>query len=416
MFYRSTSYPFVFLALVLTSTALYIFPPGYPQPGHVLALLLVIPLVFGLRTVILGLPEKLLLGFWVYVVGINLTYWVMHRDMTFIVSTVYWTYGLVLFFAMRQLFTQQPRLALGLPWALLIVSVACLATYAFGGNDFFFGGRLMGTFNDPNQMSYWLLCVFVACLLVHQKPAWFKPKIAVAMFVLIGLLIVLSSSRSAMLAAMVLLAAMVWWCLEIRHAKGVAYEEMPSTIACDTSTSDHGKHHRLSFIKVIAVFGGLLVVLSLLLLVLYQINGGFAEILDDLFRRSQKVGILWQLQARGYMRLIEFPEYLLFGAGQGLDGRFMEPISGHVIYEVHSSIISPLFYYGVIGFGLLYTSFYLMARDRLEGWQWLVFAAPFVYGLFTYGLRTPVFWIMLASLYTIPLRSERVTAKFRAAV
>jgi hypothetical protein len=106
----------------------------------------------------------------------------------------------------------------------------------------------------------------------------------------------------------------------------------------------------------------------------------------------------------------KFPRYLIFGAGQGFDGRFMEPFDGNVIYEVHSSLIAPLFYYGIIGFGLLYTSFYLIARDRLVGWQWLVFAAPFVYGLFTYGLRTPIFWIMLASLYTItPRHRQRVS-------
>ena len=92
---------------------------------------------------------------------------------------------------------------------------------------------------------------------------------------------------------------------------------------------------------------------------------------------------------------------LLFGAVQGYDMRFKEVSVGGVYHEIHSSFASPLFYYGVIGFGLLYAAFYLLARDRLRGWQWLVFAAPFVYELTTYGLRTPVFWIMLASLYTI---------------
>lgn len=407
MFYKQTAYSFVLFTLVLVSTGLYIFPSGYPQPGHLLALLLIASLLFRLRAVVLGLPERLLLAFWVYATGVNLMYWFMHRDMSFIVSTVYWTYGLLLFFAARQAFLQQPRLGLALPWSLLLISIACLTIYVFGGAAFYFDGRLLGTFNDPNQMSYWLLCVFVSCLWVSQRPSWFSHKVAFVVFALICFLFVLSSSRSAMLAAFVLLAALVWWWLALVHLKTTPRVESSSASAVSTPLADFNRSNRLPFLKVVMVFGGVALVLLAVLMLLYQFNGNFEEIIDQLIERSQKFGLWWQLEMRGYLRLVQFPQYLLFGAGQGLDGRFMAPIDGHVIYEVHSSIISPLFYYGIIGFGLLYASFYLMARDRLQGWQWLVFAAPFVYGLFTYGLRTPIFWIMLASLYTIPMNADR---------
>lgn len=405
MFYRQTKYSLVVLTLVLMSTAIYISPPGYPQPGHVLVLLLIVPLMFNIGSMSLGLPEKLLLSFWSYSTGLNFIYWYLHRDLSFMVSTAHWTYGVLLFFALRQVFLSEPRLGLAMPWALLFMLPVLIGFGLFGGDDFYRDGRFFGTFSDPNQMSYWLLCLFVGCLWTPQRPSWLTPPVTFAVFLLICFLFVLSASRSAMLAAMVLLAAMVWWWTVLRHTKKFPHAVQPLTMLAP----QHRRSDRLPYMKVVATFCAALLILLLIVFALYSLSHSVNEVIDELIERTQKHGLWWQLEIRGYFRLLEFPQYLLFGAGQGFDSRFAGSIDGDVIYEVHSSIVSPLFYYGIVGFGLLYTSFYLIARDRLVGWQWLLIAAPFAYGLFTYGLRTPVFWIMLASLYTIPVKSDAAT-------
>ena len=54
---------------------------------------------------------------------------------------------------------------------------------------------------------------------------------------------------------------------------------------------------------------------------------------------SLYISAVKQLEVRGYLRIIQYPQYLFFGAGQGMDERF-DNING---YEVHSSFAGVLF-------------------------------------------------------------------------
>ena len=96
-----------------------------------------------------------------------------------------------------------------------------------------------------------------------------------------------------------------------------------------------------------------------------------------------------EAKLRGYFRPFEHSQYLLFGAGQGDDARF------NAAHEVHSSLLGVFFYYGVAGFILFLVFLYQVFR-RLNLPEALMLSAPFVYGLFTYGLRTPIFWVLMA--------------------
>jgi hypothetical protein len=120
-----------------------------------------------------------------------------------------------------------------------------------------------------------------------------------------------------------------------------------------------------------------------------------------------KYSVWTQLLARGYMRVIDHPQYLFYGAGQGRDERFGE-IDGEV-YEIHSSPVAVLFYYGFLGL-VLFAAFLW----RLFSAKWnLLFLSPLlVYGLFTYGLRAPYFWVALGFLAVMPdlLRSSQGSA------
>jgi hypothetical protein len=97
------------------------------------------------------------------------------------------------------------------------------------------------------------------------------------------------------------------------------------------------------------------------------------------------------------MRVIDHPMYLLWGSGQGRDHRFGE-FKGF-FYEIHSSLLAVAFYYGLGGLfiflGFIWRSF-LFKKN-------LMFLIPiFVYGLFTYGLRSPYFWVALAFISVMP--------------
>lgn len=386
MRWLSSKYTLAFLVLLFASTGFYVVARGYPQPGHIAVLLLTAPLLLNFKSIRLGLAEGLLLAFWLYSCVVNLTYWFEYQDPSFLVSMVYWTYGLALFFSVRQLMLNSPTLGAAWPYSLMTIVVVLLLLFLLGGDQFYVDRRFIGSFGDPNQMSYWLLCAFVASLLSAHKSRWFDGYGVLPIFVVILFLAFLAGSRSTLLALGVVFVGLL----------GGLISGVQKDPACIAGRNLSNRSPR----RLIRMMGLLLALLLLSIYLLYQFNDNFTVAVDDFARRMTTHNVEFQLKIRGYTRLFEFPEYLIFGAGQGLDSRFIEPIDGHV-FEVHSSIVSPLFYYGLVGFGLLLTSFYVMARDRLQRWQWFVFAGPFVYGLFTYGLRTPIFWLMLATLFTI---------------
>ena len=123
--------------------------------------------------------------------------------------------------------------------------------------------------------------------------------------------------------------------------------------------------------------------------------------------------IEYQLRARGYLRLIDYPQYLIFGAGQGMDERFGD-LDGFT-YEIHSSLFGLWFYYGLTGIILFVVAIYKLFNNKAN----IILLAPvFVYGLFTYGLRSPYFWLILGFVALSPnilnknkKRDERITVQ-----
>ena len=111
------------------------------------------------------------------------------------------------------------------------------------------------------------------------------------------------------------------------------------------------------------------------------------------------ISIKKQLEARGYLRVLQFPEYLLLGAGQGGEKRFSNYLGNH--YEIHSSDFSILFYYGIFGFFLFFKSIFNLFND-FNRKNMLLLIPIFTYGLFTYGLRAPYFWAFLGVLSVVP--------------
>lgn len=366
---------FLFCIFAFASTGIYVFERGYPQPGHFLLLAFMFPLLLHLRSATFELPEKLLLAFVCYVLVINTYFYVSVGGTDFIVASLYWAYNTLIFLSLRQLFLTRPELGQALAYAFIILLVLSVGVALFGGGNFYWQGRrLMGTFNDPNQMSYWLLCALVGLFVLKDRPGWFTPYVGLVLAILVFLLVMLAGSRSAMIATLVLIAANLWWLTEKLRAD---------------------QHLHLSRAGGGAYLLLVIALLILLLAVLYQFHPAVRVAGDDLLRRLFHTDYVRQLEIRGYTRLYDFPQYLLFGAGEGQDGRFTPKL-----FEIHSSWVAPLFYYGVIGFGLIYGFFYQLIKGRMRGWQLLAITAPFVYGIFTYGLRTPIFWIMLAIVYT----------------
>ena len=96
---------------------------------------------------------------------------------------------------------------------------------------------------------------------------------------------------------------------------------------------------------------------------------------------------------RGYDRIVNYPEHLLVGAGEGAYTRFRSELFGS---EIHSSYGTLLFCYGIPG-TLLFT-LALVSICRRDPRVVLFMIPAFVHGIGHQGLRFAFFWTTLAFL------------------
>lgn len=104
------------------------------------------------------------------------------------------------------------------------------------------------------------------------------------------------------------------------------------------------------------------------------------------------------------MRILEHPEHLAFGAGEGAVDRF-DPV--HPI-EIHSSAGTLLFSYGVVGSALFLLFLYHVLK--LASPYLIAHLIPVTFYTLTHqGLRESMFWILLAFLQCLAaeIRSQR---------
>lgn len=217
-------------------------------------------------------------------------------------------------------------------------------------------------FNNPNQLGYYALLSSTAILLLHERSGIAKR------WVLIGsggafVLGVLSLSRSA-LSSMVLLFLLA------------------------------GRHRPRRLLVMGATIG-------LAVLVTWISLPQLAR--ERLFLRTR--GSTDSLAGRGYDRMINHPEFLLFGAAEGGFDRFESAQPG----EIHSSFGTILFAYGLPGL-IFFALFLVMVLRRSGGTSWMLLAPALVYGLTHQGLRFVMFWVFLGLVCT-PAMQGKIRAR-----
>lgn len=106
------------------------------------------------------------------------------------------------------------------------------------------------------------------------------------------------------------------------------------------------------------------------------------------------------LSQRGYDRILAYPLYLMFGAGEGMYSRFKSTM------EIHSTMGNILMSYGLIGI-LLYIAilFPPCKKNRWEGLYIIAFIT--LYGLVHNGIRNTFFWIIISLIYNDSFMNEQ---------
>lgn len=344
----------VMWAVYLLLVPLYVFKSGLPQPGDMFLVLLVPVALRGWDGRLLNRASavtKPLIWFTAWVCIVDYAWALIEGNFAlfgadaFLLFPIYYVYNTLLFIVVLVLYQRYGDTFLRLTLYVAYITIFLLVVASFLASGPHRGAL---SFNNPNQLGYYVLLVACVIVLLHWRQ---RAHLVISSFALTGCgyLAALSASRAAMGGIAILFALLIF--------------SRPRVV----------------------------ILVSLIAIALLYIGGPVASVIDasqDRVRnRKTQVGFFAE---RGYDRIWEHNQYLILGAGEGGMSRFSE-----IGMEIHSSIGTVLFSYGLVGFSL-----FLAFMTRLVRGSPLRFAVILVpalaYTVAHQGLRSTMFWIVLA--------------------
>lgn len=346
----------VFFTFGFFLSQFYFWDSGLPQLSHILIILGII--AYFTKNYLFDKSSILIIFlFLVWVILVNLFWYSLYIDKSYIFSTVYWVFNILMFAVLINLNKKNVEnffklLLIVIPLALFVE----IFIWFLGIGRYNFAPRYNGLFNDPNQMAFWILSSCSIFLFISKKI-----KFKLMVYFLSLFLILLTMSRSAVLGFVFVTFGLVF------QSKGSIIKRILSIIMS--------------------------IIIVLFVATFMYIKGLFDDILNRMLLGLEQGDD--QIEERGINILFENYEYLLFGAGQGNYHLFSK--TGN---EIHSTWIGILFYYGVLGF-IFFIFFIYRIFIKLNYSSKIIFLGPMIYGFSTYNGRTSIFWFLLAIAFIV---------------
>lgn len=340
------------LTLSLFLSQFYLWESGIPQFSHIIMIV----------TLLFYIPQKryfsiykirILFIFIAYSLVVNLIWLIINKgDISYIYSILYWIFNFLFVFLFINLndddINKYKKLLLKTIFFSFVLEIL---VWVLGGGRYDYAPRYNGFFNDPNQMAFWVLGACSIYLYISEK----KINNIIVYFLAI-FLILLTLSRSALLGIPFLGLALV-----LKQRGKIS-----------------NKIILITFSAFLAFF------IFYFLYSLGYFDGLFSRFIEGIDEKDK------QSQDRGFDILLKYPEYLLFGAGQG--GYSLFSATSH---EIHSTWFGMLFYYGIFGLGI-FLLFLLKIFKKLPLADKILLLGPMVYGFTTYSARAAIFWFIIS--------------------
>jgi len=360
-------------AMIVILFPFYVFNSGVPQPADLLGFLL-LPILLRTWNGRLPLPLvgslKSLLTFMIYVVVVNVVWSIalfsfsINAKDGFLMAPTFYIFNGLMFFTFLLMFQRYGEFLLWLTVRLVLASVFLQVFLSFalrGGR-----GRSTVMFNNPNQLGYYAL--LSACIiLLGQKRLKLSTIQVTGGLIACSYLALLSASKAALVSIGALGIALI-----------------------------------ISKLRTI-------VVAALVFAVLIVTDNPFSAAIERAQQRIENDQSYGFVEERGYDRITEFPEYWLMGSGEGAYRRFVG-ISAIGAHELHSSMATLFFCYGIIG-TLLFGMFLWRTMGGAELRAWLIIGAGLAYGMTHQGLRFRLLWLLLGLVCTMRELATRERAE-----
>lgn len=349
------------------SIPFYILESGSVQPSHVILLIFSFAIILSKHIGFRVNVNRSYLLFFINVLIINLAYSLVYEKTEFLIYSLALFLNLIIFTSVCSITNNigiYIFLKKNFSKAIFLIFLILLILWWLGLGEYRFGGRYNGFFNDPNQMAFFVLCsISLGCAYTYNL------KLSILIVLLGVVLITLTFSRSALTGLFFSFLCFLGWGGYRLFKKNILILLMIIFFLC----------------------------ISFLLFYKYKFSLEYFNVYIDRFFNTDFSD---QADIRGYTRILEYPEYLLFGAGQGFEQRFGTD------NEIHSTWLGILFYYGVLGFYFFMKPIFDIFF-RLDMKRKILFIAPMLYGFSTFSARTTVFWIFIGLFYILSIHKER---------
>lgn len=371
----------ILFLLFLATKPFYLFPSGGLQLSD---LFFVASFVYYVLIVKKGdkieidKTDKPLFLFVVFVFIVNTVYATYYGESAFVVSSLYYLYNLLIVIFFR-IYAEDRRFLSAVASVCRFNIFLQLLIYVAGAGRYYTANRYMGTFNDPNQMAFFiyisLMTAYLIAKLNHKELHVLYHAFAIG-------LIFWTSSTGMLLALTVFYG--VWLLTKI------------FTLL-----------RRVHNVRFILFWTAALMAL----LLLSPKWDNFKESLSEspiIERVEQKLGRMeasdgpTNVQDRGIEKVILYPEKTLFGSGEGMHNRFDRAVSDN---EIHSTLFSILFYYGTVP-TLLFLYWVVLNVRRLTIANLALVLSLAVESITLLNQRQPLFWMLFVLLQVMAFQES----------
>jgi len=287
---------------------------------------------------------------------INTLYFILYnRSSIFMRSTIFYLFNLFLVIMFREL-SQDRKFVKTLFYLCRINLIAQVIFYitGIGGNG---GPRYVGTLNNPNQFAFFVFASFLVMYVISVSGKY-SVKIRIIDYGMVLYLVILSASMGVLIGVTTLIVATLVFTIPKR---------------------------KLPLIVSSLALGALLVFF------LFDIDTDELFVTTRIEGRADATAVTF-FEDRSLERVYLYPQYLLFGSGEGAHQRFGART------EMHSTWLSVVFYYGIIPFLILLT--WMKGNLKNMDIKYLpVIIAIIVDSVGRITQRQPFIWAILILIY-----------------
>lgn len=364
----------------------YIFKSGTLQVGDIFLLISFLFIIISKRNLsIIVKKDYSLMIFLFFVILINFIHYFIYLDMTFITSSLHYIFNFIVVIVCRQLL-KEPKFISSLLNVLKINLILQMAMLILGLGEDYTNTRYMGTFNDPNQFAFFVYINLMLLILGSRVEA---RKVS-SIYYLITLILTFESGSTGMLLAI------------------GTFSVIYIIISILKKINKNLPQLKFPMIKIIQF----LIIISFFSIVLIKNGEEIMNTINELpilQRVEQKLDKAGNedgrglIEERGIDKLFLYPQKIILGAGQGYYERF--PDTAHQ-GEIHSTLPSILFSYGIIPFILIIN----WIVDNIKTNPSILYAIYISLLLESFTLlnqRQPFFWMIFVLGSIIKDKSQR---------